>query len=74
MEIIDYQCHCRLCEARTQRTYLLSVTCANCGERHVAKLRHGDKPSWLQSCPYCGTNRLHFGTTAEAKEWLHTDA
>lgn len=59
---LDCRCMCKDCEERTQETYRLKVSCSNCGWKGVALLRRGDSPSWMQECPHCGRNRLHYGT------------
>lgn len=62
LQELDCRCKCKDCEARTQETYRLSVTCSNCGWSGVALLRKGDRPSWQKECPHCGRNNLHYGT------------
>jgi len=67
MHIEDYCCHCDRCKNRTEETYQLSVTCLNCGEKHIGTFRKGDRPGIMRECPFCGVSRLRFGTTAEAR-------
>ena len=40
---IDCRCKCKECEARTQETYRLSLTCINCGWEGTALISKGDK-------------------------------
>ena len=70
VRIISHLCNCDKCTSRTKRTYLLSASCSNCGEHHVAKYRVGDSPGILDECPFCGVSRVHYGTTEEAVRML----
>ena len=53
--IIDKQCHCERCEARTKKTYSLKGHCVNCGWTGKFKVRFGDRLwSYSTDCPDCG--------------------
>lgn len=66
---MDCRCHCSLCEARTQETYRLSLTCINCGWEGTALIRKGDKFSSMRECPHCGVSWvLHAGTDPDLAE------
>lgn len=73
--IVDRQCHCRECEARTSGTYQIRESCSNCGSEWVAMYRKGDKANGAQ-CPVCEVISyigIHHGTIAEAEAMLAED-
>lgn len=71
MKIVDHVCHCARCKASGENgRYLLSVICSNCGKRHIAKFRKGDRHNVMDDCPFCGVARLNYGTIEEAEQWL----
>lgn len=71
IQIIDRSCDCHECVSRTDQFYFLSVRCMNCGERHIAKIRKGDRPGHFLACPACEVvGHLNYGTSAEVADWL----
>jgi predicted RNA-binding Zn-ribbon protein involved in translation (DUF1610 family) len=73
--VIDRRCRCEDCEPRIQETYDLSCKCANCGERHIARFRKGERHGVMDACPHCGVLfSLVYGTSAEAAEWQELEA